>query len=133
MQVTVGTSFGDQIELLGYDLRRDATLDVILYWRALREMDISYTTFVHVLDGADQVVSQVDHVPGGGVFPTTGWLPNEVISDPFVVPLPESMPPAGLQIEVGIYDPVTGERLSISDQADSSDHLLLPSDIPISE
>jgi 4-amino-4-deoxy-L-arabinose transferase-like glycosyltransferase len=133
MQATVGASFGDQIELLGYDLRGDAALDVILYWRALREMDISYTAFVHVLDEADQVVSQVDHVPGGGVFPTTGWLANEVIADHFVVPLPESKTSAALQIEVGIYNPVTGERLWISDQADLGDRLLLPSTIPISE
>jgi hypothetical protein len=56
-------------------------------------------------------------VPGDGAFPTTGWLPREVIADEFVVPLPESEAMAATQLELGIYDPATGERLPVVDGA----------------
>lgn len=135
MQASVGTNFGDQIELLGYDLSASGEtadrLKVILYWRALSEMDISYTTFVHLLKEGHQVISQVDHMPGDGAFPTTGWLPDEVIVDEFVMPLPSGESLASVQIEVGIYDPASGERLWTVDAALSVDHLLLPITAPI--
>jgi hypothetical protein len=122
MQLPVGANFAGQIELLGYDIQPPAgneprTLSVTLYWRALSEMDVSYSTFVHLLDESEHVVSQVDHVPGDGAFPTTGWLPREVITDEFVRPLPESETTAVTQFELGIYDPATGERLPVVDGA----------------
>jgi hypothetical protein len=80
-------------------------------------MDVGYTTFVHLLDVSQQVVSQLDHVPGDGALPTTGWLPREVIADEFVVPLPESEAMAATQLELGVYDPATGERLPVIDEA----------------
>jgi hypothetical protein len=135
MQYTAGANFADQIELLGYDLppldEGASTLAVTLYWRALSEMEVSYTAFVHLLDETGQVVSQVDHVPGNGAFPTSGWLPGEVIADEFVVPLPEVESPAVMQLEVGIYDPATGERLLVVDRAQAGDHILLPKAISI--
>lgn len=130
MQVAVGANFGDQIELLGYDLatlgEESGTLDIVLYWRSLSEMDISYTAFVHLLNEGGQVVSQVDHVPGDGAFPTTGWLPGEVITDKFAVPLPVGESLTAVQLEVGIYDPATGERLLVVGDARAGDHILLP-------
>jgi hypothetical protein len=93
------------------------TLSITLYWRALSEMDVSYTTFVHLLDESGQVLSQVDHVPGDGAFPTTGWLPREVIADEFLVPLPDGETTAATQFELGIYDPATGQRLPVVDGA----------------
>jgi len=122
MQTKVEGNFGDLVELLGYDLEiQPATGDagsvkLSLYWRALSEMETSYTTFVHVLNQAGQVVSQVDHVPGDGAFPTSGWLPGEVIPDRFELALPVGQSPADLQIELGLYDPATGERLSVLDE-----------------
>jgi hypothetical protein len=139
MQHAVGANFANQIELLGYDLKVDAApegqeqgaVTVTLFWRALSEMDVGYTTFVHLLDEAGQVVSQVDHVPGDGDFPTTGWLPGEIIIDQFVVPLPKDGYAAALRPEVGIYDAATGERLLVVDTPQRDDHILLPDTISI--
>ncbi len=135
MQATVAANFGDRTELLGYDMSAlaegNAALEVVLYWRALSEMDVSYTAFVHLLDGTGQVVSQVDQVPGSGAFPTTGWLPGEVIADKFVVALPEGESPAALQLEVGIYDPATGERLPVLADVEVNDRILLQDALPV--
>jgi 4-amino-4-deoxy-L-arabinose transferase-like glycosyltransferase len=123
MQHAVGANFADRVQLLGYDMQplptgnEPRTLSITLYWRALSEMNVSYITFVHLLDESGQVVSQVDHLPGEGAFPTTGWLPREVITDEFVVPLPESGTTAATQFELGIYAPATGQRLPVVDGA----------------
>jgi hypothetical protein len=120
MQTRVGARFGDRLELLGYDASVSAEgsgmLQVVLYWRGLSEMEVSYTSFVHLLNSEGEVVSQVDHVPGDGAFPTSGWLPGEVIADKFGVPLPGGDAPAPTQVEVGVYSAATGERLPVLDQ-----------------
>jgi hypothetical protein len=139
MQNTLGANFSDRTGLLGYDVGIDhltgdqeqGSVVVSLYWRALSEMDANYATFVHLLSETGQVVSQVDHVPGDGAFPTTGWLPGEIIVDEFVVPLPKDDMSASLQLEIGIYDTATGERLLVVDPRQMGDHILLPDRIPV--
>ncbi len=132
VQVNVGASFGDQVELLGYDLpergQEKKVLDLVLYWRALSEMEVSYTTFVHLLDARGQVVGQMDHMPGDGAYPTTGWLVGEVIADEFKLPWPPGHSPETVQLEVGLYDPATLERLSAVDKEGQSigTQVLLP-------
>jgi hypothetical protein len=119
MHHSVGANFGGQMELMGYDVQipsdtSDASvLDIVLYWGALSDMDTRYTTFVHLLDENGRMVGQIDHVPGDGAFPTTGWLPGEVIADRFAVPMPGSEPLSGVQLELGVYNPITGERLAV--------------------
>ena len=47
--------------------------------------------------------------------PTTGWLPGEVLEDPYRIPVPSDAPPGAYQIEIGMYDPDTLERLPARD------------------
>jgi hypothetical protein len=131
MQTAINANFDGQIELLGYDLHPDANPpSVVLYWRGTSTMDVSYTAFVHLLDSAGKVIGQVDHVPGDGAFPTTGWLPGEVIADEYR--LTTSALPAGdsagpLQLEAGLYDAQTGQRLPVVNQQGETvaDHVIL--------
>jgi len=120
MQRPIGANFGNQLELLGYDLNlpdgQRASPEVVLYWRAMSPMELSYTTFVHVLDREGRVIVQVDHLPGDGEFPTTGWLTGEVISDRFVIPVPLDQLTSAHQIEIGAYNLDTMERLPVLDR-----------------
>lgn len=123
MQHVYSANLGDQIELLGYDLslpgQTSPNLEVTLYWRALTEMATNYTSFVHVLDASGQIAAQLDHVPGDGAFPTSGWLPGEVIADHFSlrVPAERGLTPESAQLELGLYDPATMVRLPRLDAA----------------
>ena len=54
-------------------MKPGATVPVTVGWRALQQMDTSYTGFVHLLDQHGKVVAQDDHVPLGGERPTTSW------------------------------------------------------------
>ncbi len=131
MQHAVGAQLGDVAELLGYDVADSVsaggTLPLTLYWRAIGPSTASLKVFVHVLDGESRVRGQVDRVPGDGAYPTTGWVPGEVLVDTYQVPVDADLPPGQYPIEVGMYDPGTGARLPVVDAAGNplGDRLLL--------
>lgn len=117
-QVAVGATFGQpaQVTLLGYDLQLPGTADqaltVTLHWQADQPIALSYKVFVHLDDAAGQVATQRDDYPLQGARPTTSWLPGEEIADRYQVPMPAGIPPGRYTLAVGLYDPVTGARLS---------------------
>ncbi len=103
-------NFGGRIELLGADLgsqgaRQGGALRVILYWRALADMDIPYTVFVHLIADDGRVVAGHDGEPVGVTRPTTGWVPGEYLADPHDIAIPGDLPPGEYVVEVGLYDP----------------------------
>ncbi|MBI3740860.1 MAG: hypothetical protein HY257_03765, partial [Chloroflexi bacterium] len=123
--------FGDNIELLGYDLtptraRAGETIRLILYWRALNPMSTSYTVFAHLLDNHNQIVGQHDSIPASGARPTTSWVAGEVIADEYHLQLNDNALRGNYQIEIGWYDAATRARLPVASRgAETSDHLLL--------
>jgi hypothetical protein len=120
--------FGGRIKLLGYrfgeagnagSVEPGSVLPVTLYWEALEEGDISYTVFVHVLGEAfnpakgNRLWGQSDSIPVRGSFPTTAWAPGQRVADEHLVPVDDRIPAGEYEIEVGLYDPATGQRLAI--------------------
>lgn len=116
--------FDKKIKLLGYDWTLDAQRNarLVLHWRALAVMDTSYTVFVHLLDANDRVIASADTEPGGGTFPTTGWIEGEYIGDAHTLAISPDLPVGTYQVEIGLYDPTTGARLKT---ADGQDRVLL--------
>ena len=116
VQHALGIDLGGLVQLIGYDLPvsevpAGQTFPLTLYWRSLAETKTSYTVFIHVV-GPDGIIrGQWDSVPGAGSLPTSGWLKGEVITDSYQVPLAQDAPPWRYTILVGMYDPVSGERL----------------------
>jgi hypothetical protein len=79
-------------------------LRLTLYWKALADMDVPYSVFVHLLAPDSQVAAGHDGEPAGGTRPTTGWVPGEYITDPHDVSIPADLAPGEYVIEVGLYD-----------------------------
>ena len=118
-------SFGGAMKLLGYDLPISNTqypisstlkpgdsLTVTLYWQSLAEMNQDYSVFVHLLDATELIVAQRDMYPGQGLYPTSLWSVGDVIANRYVLILPETaFAPNQAQLEVGLYNFATGERL----------------------
>jgi len=70
--------------------------------------------FVHIVDSdSGEFVGQVDRVPLDGLRPTAGWRAGEVLMDEYAIPLPPDLPPGTYQINIGLYDPDTGQRLPV--------------------
>jgi hypothetical protein len=131
-------NLGNQMELLGYgldttELKAGGTLSLTLYWKALTQMDTSYTVFVHVLDSENTIWGQRDSLPGNGTLPTTGWLPGEVIADQYEVLIQPDAPPGQYVIEIGMYRAETGERLPIIKQKGQvvDDRILLLEEVTV--
>lgn len=112
--------FDQKIKLLGYDLdvsqvAAGQPARLTLYWQAQAEMPTAYKVFVHLLDASGQIVTQVDREPQGGLAPTTGWLPGEVLIDNIEVPATQRMADTRT-IAIGLYDPASGKRLPVLDE-----------------
>lgn len=129
----VDVRFGDEMRLLGYNL--EVTGDevrVTLHWHALRRME-DYKFFVHLNDAeSGALVAQEDVVPREWTYPTSKWREGEIVPDEITLSL-EGVPPGEYQLWVGVYQPDTGERLSIDDASAASaiqeDRLMLPEKI----
>ena len=130
IQHRLPANLGGQVELLGYNLGRNElrageAIHLTLYWRALAEMEMSYTVFVHLIDGGNRIWGQRDSMPGNGTLPTTGWVEGEVIADEYEFTIKPDAPPGEYLIEVGMYDPQTGHRLPVLGGPRPEDRILL--------
>jgi hypothetical protein len=134
----VDATFGDAIRLLGYDLatpeaRPDETIDLTLYWASDGDIRQRYKVFTHLLGDVFNAAEgnflwgQADNEPAANTRPTTTWRAGEVIVDEYAIPVAAGAPPGTYRIEVGLYDPVTGQRLPVlgPDGAAEADHLIL--------
>jgi hypothetical protein len=113
-------TFGDGMQLLSDQLepglaKAGAKLTVKLRWRSAAELSQAYKVFVHVLDPTgQQVLAQRDAEPQDGRAPTTGWLAGEVIDDEYAISLPAGISAGEYPVEVGVYDPRSGDRLRLA-------------------
>jgi hypothetical protein len=127
----LGTIFGDPelassginssngwIRLEGYALSPETTpggeLLLALRWESLRPMDKDYQVFVHLLNANNEKLAQRDGQPVQWLRPTSTWQPGEKIIDRYGMLLPDDLPSGSYTIAVGLYDPVSGQRLPIS-------------------
>ncbi len=130
MDHTVEVTLGDEVELLGYDISPAEPspgdqVTITLAWQAMKEMRSSYTVFIHLLGADAAVVAQHDGVPVGGTYPTSLWVPEEVVLDPHVLELPADLPPGQYDLEVGMYIIESGVRLAAEGSPDGAVHLIL--------
>ncbi|MBN1873233.1 MAG: phospholipid carrier-dependent glycosyltransferase [Anaerolineae bacterium] len=123
----VATDFrlGEGIYLQGYTLATvDTTPVITLTWKAVHigsfknEPLVNYTVFVHLVAPDGTLLTQHDGPPAGGAYPTSWWLPGDVIPDVHELPaLPNSELLATGTFRVGLYDPNSGLRLPVYDAA----------------
>jgi hypothetical protein len=59
----------------------------------------------------------LDSRPQGYASNTNRWIPGQIISDRFEVPLPPDASPGRYQVRVGLYNEADGQRLPVLDAA----------------
>jgi len=113
----VEARLGRTIELLGYDvlgrIEAGKRLPVMLYWQSSEPIDHHYNVFVHVEVPGQPIWGQSDGTPGCGSMPTTAWESGATVVDGHSLSLDASTPPGTYPLLVGLYDPMTGERLPV--------------------
>ena len=115
----LAADFGSGIRLLGFDLKQmtpspGGQIEIVLHWQALSAVGEDYKVFVHLYHPTVKGLSgQHDNPPGNGAFPTSSWLPGEVVTDPHVVAIEPNAAVGVSKLGVGLYVPSTGERLPV--------------------
>jgi hypothetical protein len=117
-QHSVDARLGERARLLGFDVSPQVTaggvLSLNLYWQPEASFDRDYSVFVHVEVEGEHIWGQSDGTPACGSSPTMKWQAGEIIVDGHAVPVDPATPPGEYPLWVGLYDPLTGERVRVS-------------------
>jgi len=126
---------GDFAFLHGHDLNtlsqvRGQPFHITLWWEALGPAQIDYSVFIHLWDAktgklaaawggqpVEGAWSVWYGVPGEHFdvpYPTRLWQKGEIVKDEWREPIPTDVPPGTYELRVGLYDPISGERLPIT-------------------
>jgi len=129
MQHALGLQFEHGITLLGYDLspplaQRGNVLTVTLYWQAQKPVSASYKVTVQMLSEGTRLVAQEDSIPVRWTYPTSAWLPGEVVADEHVLIIQSDAAPGDQTLLVALYDEATSVRLRV-EQGGLHDHAVL--------
>jgi hypothetical protein len=115
--------------LQGYERNTTAlepgdVLELVLYWELEPRPSRQYTIFAHILNEDGQVVSGFD----ANEYPTSFWdeAGGERLLSFMRLPVGQDLAPGEYQVEIGVYNQPTGERLAILEgQEQIADRLLL--------
>ena len=129
-ETSLGAVFDDGIRILGYTLACEPPVSICslqLYWQAGTPLDTDYTVFVHLVGEDGRIAGQHDGEPEGGAYPTSGWVPGEIVVDAHRLEIAADAPPGDYQLLVGLYQLETGERLPVlgSDGQPVSDSVIV--------
>ncbi len=106
-------NFGDQLTLIGYELKQRAipagkSVRLTLYWRLNRPLERKVTTFAQVLGEGDRIWGQRDTEPAPG---QGDRQVGQIVRDDKKFPLDKATPPGFYRLYIGVYDSDTHELL----------------------
>lgn len=93
-------------------------LYLTLFWQPLAHISGNYTVFVHLYDKNERIWGQKDKPPLGSSYPINRWQLRETLVDRYELVLDSPAPPGEYHLVVGMYDPVTSERLPVIGDSD---------------
>jgi len=137
----VHANLGDLISLEGFSLdlgaiAPDGTVQLGLYWRPGKtSFSKMYKVFVQLRNEQDQIVAQADHLILEGFLTNSGLerlaTPGEWLRDTADLALPAELPSGTYRLLVGLYDPVTLERVPVvADQSGENAVILQTVTVP---
>ncbi len=133
-EIPMNIVFDDRIEFQGYSLSNTSiapgdTFSIHYFWKAVRASCENYTISVHFTKKGGLFVSetatkikrrfnlpglnmfQQNHEPLHGTYPTEKWLPDEFIHEQYNISAPHDIEPGTYEIRIGLWNPLTGDRL----------------------
>ncbi|MCB0227655.1 MAG: glycosyltransferase family 39 protein [Anaerolineales bacterium] len=118
-QASPAYTFGDEIALDSVQLSPETPLpgqplEITMQWQALRQPDADYTVFAHLINAQGQWVTGNDLPLTGGYYPSSLWEGGETVTHTHTLDIPASLPIGGYTVQVGLYDPQSGQRLPVT-------------------
>jgi hypothetical protein len=137
-QNSVQVDFGDQVELLGYEMSPRSILPgeaitVTLVWRATAPFAADYSVFLNALRPTQRISAQDTSKPLRDTFSTKNWTPGQVITDVRVLQFPPTANPGELEVEVGWFLPKVGRLNVLAEDGHEVDSRQLLSKIRVRE
>jgi hypothetical protein len=87
---------------------------VVLTWEATQEMADDYVVFLHLYDARGERVAQGDAlIVDRGLQPTSQWKVGTSSAVLYHLPIGPGTPPGEYDLELGVYQQETGERLPL--------------------
>jgi mannosyltransferase len=122
--------FGEAIALESFALPATAqagdALPLTLRWRVIRSPAAAPAVFAHLVSAEGRFVSQSDGPPQNGLASFATPSPAEGILDARALLLPADVPPGEYRLLLGLYDPASGQRLTVTQgEKAGADHVLL--------
>lgn len=138
IQFPLKARLADRINLLGYDLEEqqigpDGMVNLTLYWQPTAPVSRAYTVFTHLLGPSGEIVGQQDNMPVVGDWPTTCWVPGEIIADPYDIDVESGVQSGIWTLEAGMYLLESGERLSARGPSATADGRVILNRIPVGD
>ena len=97
--------FGEQIALRGVQVvSEDEQVTITVAWEAVASIDADYTRFVHLVDPEQPgpPLAQVDSFVQQNTYPTSQWVPGEIVVETVKLDLSE-VPAGAYRLAVGFY------------------------------
>ena len=119
--VSLPARFGDSIMFDGFELVNDTVtrgdaLIATLYWQTAQALSRDYTIFAHLIAPDGNMVAGYDSLPRKGLLPTSQWKLNVTLGEHIILPIDgELSPSADYQLDIGMYDLQTMQRLPLRD------------------
>jgi hypothetical protein len=115
-EVSTNMNFGEELSLIGYDWTEPCAVGggckLITYWQVLSTVDGPRSLFLHLVNSSGQTIAQDDALGA----PTDHWQRGDLILQLLNLDIPPGAEAASLNL--GVYHPVTGERLRLFDGSD---------------
>ena len=105
----------------------DHTVGLTLTWQSLRPVPYDATMFAHLRRPGGEALAQIDRQPLNGRFPTSYWVPGQLVTDVLSLGPVSSTVDGPLTLNIGLYTWPSLERLSARD----SDGNALPDNIVV--
>ena len=125
-KTVAGAAWGDLQRIAGLPSTFTAqgvtiTLPLTLTWQLAAPDAADVSAFVHLRDATGHNAAQADGQPVWfGPRPFSAWAPGQPGADRRNLELPAALAPGQYRLVLGIYNPVTGERLPLASGGDEA-------------
>lgn len=115
---SINVRVGNDVVMMGYTLlpsrlKAGATVDIIVWWRSIRDGLDERSVLVHFVDAAGTKLAQADGPPAAGSMPTGRWRAGSTIIDVRRLTLPVDLSAGEYALLVGMYRWPSLERLPL--------------------
>ncbi|MCL4534255.1 MAG: DUF2142 domain-containing protein, partial [Bacteroidetes bacterium] len=108
--------FGDQMQLVGFELKSRKVkpgqpIELTFYWRVGKPSSQFLSLYLYFQDRNGNRAA----FRGRGTYYLGDWKEGQLLRSEHAVTLPQNIEPLLLQVHLGLFDPMTGERLEARD------------------